>query len=158
MTTERALLVSFDRVIGSGSKLPAVECLLNLANDNNAAHQLLNLGLLKNLALQLSAHYTMTTNLDTADGLVNSAAGCLQRIDYGTRKGLEDNTDSMHKTLRIWICFEDEKSGIELRKKQVNIRRKTHVDEDSWTMLKRYTTIIHTDRRLKLRLVESNFQ
>lgn len=54
----------------------------------------------------------MTVNVNTNDGLVNGATGRLERIDCGTYDGPDGRS---YKPLRIWIRFDNERSGRSLR-------------------------------------------
>lgn len=98
------------------------------------------MGLSYKLFLKVNGRYMVTSNLDTADGLVNGSLGHLRRIDYGTHV---DNS-SRRKPSRIWIQFINGHSGKSLRQKSAVLMNRLNIPLD-WTPIVPYTAVI--DRR-----------
>ncbi|KAG2203381.1 hypothetical protein INT47_010079 [Mucor saturninus] len=153
MATESAVSVGFDRVLRDCANDAAVKHMLDsVATDS--VHTVKNLGVMKHLRLQIEARYMITSNLDTSDGLVNVTTGYLQQIDYGTLKG---SSGGEKKPLRIWIKFDDETSGLILRKKQTALRSRTRSVLDNWTMIEPVSLQITSNRKTNLRVNRKQF-
>lgn len=71
------------------------------------------MGLPTDLFLRVGARYMMTSNIDTADGLVNGINGWLRRIDVGVHRQRGEET----RPMRMWIEFDDERCGRKLRER-----------------------------------------
>ena len=65
----------------------------------------------------------MTVNIDIEDGLVNGACGKLVMIDYGK---LQKTNEAV--PCRIWIKFNEEKTGRKTRANLHNVMRNRNID------------------------------
>ncbi|KAG2193629.1 hypothetical protein INT47_007461 [Mucor saturninus] len=138
MDTEGSISVCFDRATGGKTTASEKKFALELVRDDNSTHSLKNRSLLKQLKLKISARYMIMTNISTADGIVNGTTGYLKKIDYGRLKNTSASSSSAavnKKPLRLWIKFDDERSGLGLRKNQALLREINNTIDDRWTMI-----------------------
>lgn len=73
-------------------------------------------GLQYNIRLAINFPYSLTCNIDIADGLVNGCTGNLRFIEYDDR----DNT----VVKRLWLSFSNPKLGNLTRKVQSSLFKK----------------------------------
>lgn len=76
MKTEKFISVSFDTIVGQGGNASGRKYLLDYASDTSLPYHKTG-SLVKELQLQLDVRYTLTSNTDTSDGLVNGSTGYL---------------------------------------------------------------------------------
>ena len=80
-------------------------------------------GLPLRIDLKTGAKYMMTVNIDIEDGLVNGACGKLVMIDY---RKLQKTNETV--PCRIWIKFNEEKTGRKARANFHNVMRTRNID------------------------------
>lgn len=157
MTTEGAVSTAFDRVIGNCRNQTIINQMLYSANEDAPLSE--TRGLLKKLILKVEAKYMMTINIDTADGLVNGVIGVLKRIDYGRRRDAAVNVENSgsRKALRLWLLFDDEKCGRNLRSSQAPpLRHNVNVPRN-WTCIEPHSTVIRRNIKSSIQLNRTQF-
>jgi exonuclease III len=154
LNSEGAVSVAFDRVTGSCKNQTAINRLLYRGREEVSLAA--TMGLAKSILLKVGGKYMITTNVNTADGLVNGVTGILKRIDYGRLEADRSNTLSTKKPLRIWVELDEERAGREARRQQSAIRRSTAA-EDIWTMIVPHTTIIRRNSKSNIQLHRTQF-
>ncbi|CAM4982166.1 unnamed protein product, partial [Rotaria socialis] len=100
-------------------------------------------GLPLEIDLKVGAKYMMTVNSDTEDGLVNGACGKLVMIDYGKLQKTNETVPC-----RIWIKFNEEKTGRKARANFHNVMRNRNIDS-SLTPIEPVIRQINTNRLTK---------
>ncbi|KAK3922755.1 ATP-dependent DNA helicase, partial [Frankliniella fusca] len=99
--------IASDVIRGSGSQLAKRQLLHCL---HNSRHQD-TMGIPSEILLKVNGKYMLSYNIDIDGGLCNGATATLKQIDFGR------NTDGKKKPLRLWMEFDDIKTGQILRKK-----------------------------------------
>lgn len=108
------------------------------------------MGLRKKLKLKVGARYMMTYNISTEDGLCNGATGILKKIDMGTNK------DGQTKPLRLWVKFDDKKTGQMMRRKNKHVSKQMNIPK-SWTPVEPTVLTITTQKNSTLRINRKQF-
>ena len=152
MDTEGAVSTAYDRVLGDCRSQTAVNQMLHSAREDASLSE--TRGLPKKIILKVDAQYMMTVNIDTSDGLVNGVIGVLKRIDYGRLKSNANTT--VRKPIRVWILFDDERSGRALRNKQVTLRLTLGLP-NLWTCVEPSTLIIRRNLKSHIKLNRTQF-
>ena len=89
-------------------------------------------GMQHQLRLVIHARYMMTSNVDTADGLVNGVMGRLERFDH--------DPQNPKRIYLLWIAFDDQRIGRKMREAYAQlveeIRGRREQIDDTWTPVK----------------------
>ncbi len=89
-------------------------------------------GMQHQLRLVIHARYMMTSNVDTADGLVNGVTGRLERFDH--------DPQNPERICLLWIAFDDQRIGQKTRAAYAQhigeIRGRNERIDDTWTPVK----------------------
>ncbi|CAF4833876.1 unnamed protein product, partial [Rotaria socialis] len=110
---------AYDFCVGDGLASIKEKVLSNVKNLKTAE----TYGLPLKIDLKVGAKYMMTVNSDTEDGLVNGACGKLVMIDYGKLQKANETVPC-----RIWIKFNEEKTGRKARANFHNVMRNRNID------------------------------
>ena len=119
LNTEGATANAYDFCIGDGLASLKEEVLNNVKNLKTTE----TYGLPLEIDLKVSAKYMLTVNSDTEDGLVNGACGKLVMINYGKLQKTNETVPC-----RIWIKFNEEKTGRKARANFHNVMRNRNID------------------------------
>ena len=119
LNTEGATANSYDFCVGDGSASIREKVLNNIRNLKTTETH----GLPLRIDLKVGAKYMMTVNLDIEDGLVNDACGQLLMIDYGKLQKTNQRVPC-----RLWIKFNEEKTGRKARANFYNVMRNRDID------------------------------
>jgi hypothetical protein len=119
LNTEGATANAYDFCVGDGLASIREKVLSNIQNLKTTE----TYGLPLQIDLKVGAKYMMTVNLDVEDGLVNGACGQLIMIDYGTLQKTNETVPC-----RLWIKFNDEKTGRKSRANFHNVMRNRNID------------------------------
>lgn len=133
MNTEHAISHAYGAVSGDGSRSAPFAILASVQSKKTQD----TMGLPSALFLRIGARYMITSNVDTGDGLVNGVTGRLRRIDLGRHTGRQ----KVIKPLRVWLEFDNERSGEELRNRQRNLITRLQVTS-SWTPVEPVTLVV----------------
>ncbi|CAF1490338.1 unnamed protein product, partial [Rotaria sordida] len=117
--TEGATANAYDFCVGDGLASIREKVLSNIKNLKTTE----TYGLPLEIDLKVGAKYMMTVNLDIEDGLVNGACGQLMMIDYGKLQKTNDTVPC-----RLWIKFNEEKTGRKARANFHNAMRGRNMD------------------------------
>jgi len=96
-------------------------------------------GLSSKLRLKTSAKYMLTVNINTSDGLVNSATGELQHVDYILKNGVKVPTT-------LWILFVDVDVDVG---KEARLQQR-HPDQPRWTPIEKVTSTFQYKKMIRL--------
>ncbi|CAF1481566.1 unnamed protein product, partial [Rotaria sordida] len=132
--TEGATANAYDFCVGDGLASIREKVLSNIKNLKTTE----TYGLPLEIDLKVGAKYMMTVNLDIEDGLVNGACGQLMMIDYGKLQKTNDTVPC-----RLWIKFNEEKTGRKARANFHNAMRSRNMDP-SLTPIEPVTRQINT--------------
>ncbi|CAF4566213.1 unnamed protein product [Rotaria sp. Silwood2] len=119
LNTEGAIANAYDFCIGDGLASIREKVLNNVKNLKTTE----TYGLPLKIDLKVGAKYMMTVNIDTEDGLVNGACGKLIMIDYGKLQKTNETVPC-----RLWIKFNEEKTGRKTRANFQNVMRNRNID------------------------------
>ncbi|CAF4902863.1 unnamed protein product, partial [Rotaria magnacalcarata] len=119
LNTEGATANAYDFCVGDGLASIKEKVLSNVKNLKTAE----TYGLPLKIDLKVGAKYMMTVNSDTEDGLVNGACGKLVMIDYGKLQKTNETVPC-----RIWIKFNEEKTGRKARVNFHNVMPNRNID------------------------------
>ncbi|CAF4877058.1 unnamed protein product, partial [Rotaria magnacalcarata] len=119
LNTEGATANAYDFCVGDGLASIKEKMLSNVKNLKTTE----TYGLPLKIDLKVGAKYMMTVNSDTEDGLVNGACGKLVMIDYGKLQKTNETVPC-----RIWIKFNEEKTGRKARANFHNVMRNRNID------------------------------
>ncbi|CAF1312801.1 unnamed protein product [Rotaria sp. Silwood1] len=119
LNTEGAIANAYDFCIGDGLASIREKVLNNVKNLKTTE----TYGLPLKIDLKVGAKYMMTVNIDTEDGLVNSACGKLIMIDYGKLQKTNETVPC-----RLWIKFNEQKAGRKTRANFQNVMRNRNID------------------------------
>ena len=119
LNTEGATANAYDFCVGDGLASITEKVLSNIKNLKTTE----TYGLPLKIDLKVGAKYMMTVNIDTEDGLVNGACGKLIMIDYGKLQKTNETVPC-----RIWIKFNEEKTGRKARASFQNVMRNRNID------------------------------
>ncbi|CAF3578362.1 unnamed protein product [Rotaria sp. Silwood1] len=119
LNTEGAIANAYDFCVGHGLASIREKVLNNVKNLKTTE----TYGLPLKIDLKVGAKYMMTVNIDTEDGLVNGACGKLIMIDYGKLQKTNETVPC-----RIWIKFNEEKTGRKARVNFQNVMRNRNID------------------------------
>ncbi|CAF1165430.1 unnamed protein product [Rotaria magnacalcarata] len=119
LNTEGATANAYDFCIGDGLVSLKEKVLNNVKNLKTTE----TYGLPLKIDLEVGAKYTLTVNSDTEDGLVNGACGKLVMIDYGKLQKTNETVPC-----RIWIKFNEEKTGRKARANFHNVMRNRNIN------------------------------
>ncbi|CAF1307832.1 unnamed protein product [Rotaria sordida] len=134
LNTEGAIANAYDFCIGDGLVSIREKVLNNIKNLKTTE----TYGLPLKIDLKVGAKYMMTVNIDTEDGLVNGACGKLIMIDYGKLQKTNETVPC-----RLWIKFNEEKTGRKARANFHNVMRNRNIDP-SLTPIEPVTRQINT--------------
>ncbi|CAF1352277.1 unnamed protein product [Rotaria sp. Silwood1] len=134
LNTEGAIANAYDFCIGDGLASIREKVLNNVKNLKTTE----TYGLPLKIDLKVGAKYMMTVNIDTEDGLVNGACGKLIMIDYGKLQKTNETVPC-----RLWIKFNEEKTGRKTRANFQNVMRNRNIDP-SLTPIEPVTRQINT--------------
>ena len=119
LNTEGATAKAYDFCVGDGLASVKEKVLTNVKNLKTTE----TYGLPHEIDLKVGAKYMMTVNIDIEDGLVNGACGKLVMIDYGKLKKTNETVPC-----RLWIKFNEEKTGRKTRANFQNVMRNRNID------------------------------
>ncbi|CAF4550151.1 unnamed protein product [Rotaria sp. Silwood2] len=119
LNTEGAIANAYDFCIDDGLASVREKVLSNVKNLKTTETYDLPL----KIDLKVGAKYMMTVNIDTEDGLVNGACGKLIMIDYGKLQKTNETVPC-----RLWIKFNEEKTGRKTRANFQNVMRNRNID------------------------------
>jgi hypothetical protein len=119
LSTEGATANAYDFCVGDGSASIREKVLSNVRKLKTTE----TYGLPLLIDLKVEAKYMMTVNLDIEDGLVNGACGQLMMIDYGKLQKTNETVPC-----RLWIKFNEEKTGRKARANFHNVIRNRNID------------------------------
>ena len=119
LNTEGATANAYDFCVGDGLASIREKVLSNVKNLKTTE----TYGLPLRIDLKVSAKYMMTVNLDIENGLVNGAYGQLIMIDYGKLQKTNETVPC-----RLWIKFNEEKTGRKARVNFHNVMRNRNID------------------------------
>ncbi|CAM4766226.1 unnamed protein product, partial [Rotaria magnacalcarata] len=119
LNTKGATANAYDFCVGDGLASIKEKMLSNVKNLKTTE----TYGLPLKIDLKVGAKYMMTVNSDTEDGLVNGACGKLVMIDYGKLQKTNETVPC-----RIWIKFNEEKTGRKARANFHNVMRNRNID------------------------------
>ena len=119
LSTEGATANAYDFCVGDGAASIREKVLSNVRKLKTTE----TYGLPLLIDLKVEAKYMMTVNLDIEDGLVNGACGQLMMIDYGKLQKTNETVPC-----RLWIKFNEEKTGRKARANFHNVIRNRNID------------------------------
>ena len=119
LNTEGATANAYDFCVGDGLASVREKVLSNIKNLKTTE----TYGLPLQIDLKVGAKYMMTVNIDIEDGLVNGACGKLIMIDYGKLQKTNETVPC-----RLWIKFNEEKTGRKARANFHNVMRNRNID------------------------------
>lgn len=109
------------------------------------------MGLSTDLFLRVGAEYMTTTNIDTADGLVNGVTRRLRRIDLGRHRQRDNET----RPLRLWLELDNERSGRNLRERHRRLLEKLNIT--NWTLIEHSMKLIRRSRNSNMAVLRQQF-
>ncbi len=134
LNTEGATAHAYDFCVGDGLASIKEKVLSNVKKLKTTE----TYGLPLEIDLKVGAKYMMTVNIDIEDGLVNGACGKLVIIDYGKLQKTNETVPC-----RLWIKFNEEKTGKKARANFQNVMRNRNIDL-SFTPIEPVTRQINT--------------